>query len=82
MTKENAKDPKSKMVSQMLAFKKAGNYSKLRSAFKTLKDSDLLPNERDQIAEILASTEPSPLVFWIGVGSVALAMATALWLTH
>jgi hypothetical protein len=31
-------------------------------------------------AEVLNRLEPNPLVFWIGVGSVALATLLALWL--
>lgn len=31
-------------------------------------------------AEVLNKLEPNPLVFWIGIGSVALAIGTAVWL--
>jgi hypothetical protein len=48
------------------AYLRVGNYAQIR--------------KMSAPADVLNKLEPNPLVFWLGIGSVALAAAMAVWL--
>ena len=75
MAKERTKTkngPKNEETSQLEVMFEVGNYAAIRRLAKSHPDA--------ATAQILKTMGPEPLVFWIGVGSVAVATALALWL--
>lgn len=81
MTKEKIKNKNPQMSafeSQLNLLLKFGNHAKIRKIAK-----GVLPSGDREIADnVITHLEPKPLVFWIGVGSVALATVIALLLTR
>ena len=73
----------SNLLARFRVLREVGNYSGVRKlARSSLNDPSLAAEERASISQILQATEPEPLVFWIGLGSVAFATVLAYWLTH
>jgi hypothetical protein len=80
MAKEKTKiSPKqqSPFGARLAVLLKVGNYGQVRRIAK----SNLSPDDRETAAAVILALEPNPFVLWIGLGSVALATALALWLT-
>lgn len=76
MVKERTKtknQPKSDLVSRLEVLFEVGNYAAVRKISRSNLDDPA-------VVQILNRMGPEPLVFWLGVGSVAAAMALALWL--
>ena len=82
-TTKTKKMPDSSLLARFRLLREVGNYSGIRKLAKaSLNDPSLPADDKAGISQILMATEPEPLVFWIGLGSVAFATVLAYWLTH
>lgn len=86
MAKERVKNQvpmKSEKLTRLELMLQVGNVSAARKFSANLLNDPALPEqERKDLLQLLKGIAPEPLVFWIGVGSVAVATALALWLVR
>lgn len=71
-------ESKRSLVDHFNVYRQIGNYAQLRKMAKRVQSDDTVnASEREAILKQIKTVEPDPLVFWIGVGSVAFAAILA-----